>query len=217
MTTLARLLDQLLLAYALGIYGLLVWSVQKSIAWLAVVAALVASPLLLLALRLTLERASDLPLIDLVRGSWSFQLGDTFVLTTAFAVCALAYRFIPHEDRFVSWQWIVGCFVVGLIFGMAFHFVEIGNYTRDGAELALNSPTKRAHDFVAYPVLLGAMIAVGWPVLKQWNGYSKVLLACLVVHALLMGVDAYRGVLGILRPRFLHPLVDALTLQVLKM
>ena len=216
MTALARLLDPLLVVYALLAYGLLVWGVHRSYPVVAVGAALIASPLLLLALRRTLERDADLPLVDLVHGSWSFQLGDTFVLTTAFAICAVAYRSLPAEQQFTSWKWILGCFAVGLLLGMGFHWMEIGNYTSKGLELALNSPTKHAHDFVAYSVLSGGAIAVGWPVLKQWNGYSWAFLACLVVHVVLMAADTYRAINGTMIHSRLHPLVDALTLHVIK-
>ncbi len=217
MEAFVRLFDLLLVLYALLVYSLLVWSVLNHRPILTGVAVWIASPLLLLVLRLTLERASDLPLIDLAHGSWSFQLGDTFILMPALVVCALAYRHLPQSGLFTSWKWILGCFAVGLLLGMAFHWMEVGNYTRAGVELALNSPTKRAHDFVAYPVLAGALIAVGVPVVKQWNGYSWTFLVLVVIHFILMGADTFRAVKGILIHSRLHPLVDAVTMHVIKL
>lgn len=210
MAVFTRLFDLLLVLYALLTYGVLVWSVLNSKPILAGGAVWVASPLLLLVLRLTLERDSNLPLVDLAHGSWSFQIGDTFILMPALVICALAYRHLPPGGLFTSWKWILGCFAAGLLLGIAFHWMEVGNYTAKGLELALNAPTKRAHDFVAYPVLAGALIAVGVPVVKQWNGYSWWFLGLVAVHGILMATDTYRAVKGTLLHERLHPLVDAM-------
>jgi hypothetical protein len=205
-----RVFQHGLALYALVVYGLLVWSVHGGMPALAVVWALFASPLLLLALRWTMEEGR-LGYVDLRRGSWSFQLGDTFVLTSAFAVAALAWLSIPKAGFFLSWQWVLGSLAIGLVAGILFHAMDTVNYTNDGVERALNSPTKLAHDFVAYPVLLGGLVCVGVPVLCHWGELSWqpwVLVALLVIQLVLMGADAYRGIKGIMRPLFLHPFWD---------
>jgi hypothetical protein len=213
-----RLFQEGLVLYGGLIYLLLVWSVQGGRPMLAVLWALTASPLLLLVLRLTWEEGQP-GLIDLKNGSWSFQLGDTFVLTTAFAVATIAWMSIPHEAFFLSGRWMMISLLIGIAAGMAFHAFDTVNYTRDGVELALNSPTKLAHDFVAYPVLLGGLVCVGVPVLKHWSGQSWtpwVFTGLLFLHLVLMGLDAYRGIKGILRPINLHPLWDAVKFALIR-
>lgn len=215
MPVLARLLDPLLMVYALLIYSLLIWGVHRGRYVVTVAAAWLASPLLLASLRLTLERDSNLPLVDLIHGSWSAQLGDPILLTAAFVFCARAFRSTPPGQQFTSWKWIIGCFVVGLLLGMGFHWMEVGNYARAGLELALNSTTKHAHDFAAYPILAGALLAVGVPVVRRWNSDAWWFLACVAFHIALMAADTYRAINGSLHVSRLHPLVDAVTLHVI--
>lgn len=206
-----RVMQQALVLYAVLVYGLLVWSVQGGEPTPAGMCALAASPLLLLTLRVVREKGQPGKLVDLKKGSWSFQLGDTFVLTTALILCALAWQVIPRSPLFMSWQWVLGSLLLGFIAGWAFHKWDGGNYKRDGVERALNSSTKLAHDHVAYPVLLGALVCVGWPALFHWNDYSWAIVICLGIHIILMIADAIRGAKRIILPRNLHPEVDAAT------
>lgn len=210
-----RALLALLLLYGLLLYTLLTWSVRSGKPVLTGVCALAASPLLLLVLRLTLEKGQP-GLVDLRNGSWSFQLGDPFVLMPALVVATLAWQSIPREGFFASTEWALLSLAIGMAGGIAFHMFDTANYVAANWEQALNSPTKLAHDFVAYPVLLGSLVYAGVPMcvyrgeLASWM-LPTFLILVVVVHGTLMGADAYRGMKGIMRPQDLHPPAGSVT------
>lgn len=54
---------------------------------------------------------------------------------------------------------------LGVVAGFAFHHWDGQNYVSAGALTQLNSRSKWAHDFVAYPVLLGGVAALLMPLI----------------------------------------------------
>ncbi len=186
--------------YAIAIFGLLVWSVQAGRTYAAPVMVLLASPVLIAGLAIFVEKRPIAGLVDFRHGSWSFLVGDMFVLTTAVVICALAWRDIPR-GFYVSWQWILLSAALGTAAGIAFHWWDGKNYVSDGFGLSLNSPTKLAHDFVAYPVLFGGLVCVGVPLLSNWSWHTWAVLGCVVIWVVLVLADILRG----LSPLNLHP------------
>jgi len=188
-----QLFQAALVIYALLMYLGLVSSVCIGTWWLAVLLVLTTSPQLLAFLAFTLEGRLLSELFDVRHQAWSFMFGDTFVLTTAFAVCAVGWAHVPADSMFRSGGWMLIALVIGSIAGFAFHAWDTGNYVKEGAGAVISSPTKLAHDFVAYPVLFGSLVCVGIPVLVHWSNASWWLILCLVAQIGLMVLDTLRA------------------------
>jgi hypothetical protein len=167
--------------WALLMYIFLVQGVRSGRPVVSVSAVLLASPLLLAFLAVAVEGRQLGELVSLKDGAWSFLIGDTFVLTSAVAFAAVGWRTIPQEGWYVSWWWTALSAIIGLVAGWRFHVWDGTNYIKDGAANRLLSPTKIAHDFVAYPVLFGALICIGIPLLMHWSDHTWLVLACIVV------------------------------------
>lgn len=178
-----------------------------------VIAALLSSPVLLFALRVTAEEGLPAGLFDPKTQSWSFLFGDTFLFALfVLPVVVVGHRRIDAHNWYHSGWWIVGCLIIGFVAGYAFHTIDGGNYAKAGAELALNSPTKLAHDFVAYPVLLGGLLCLGIPVLLyefKWLGVLGIV--GLLGFGLMVAHDAVSG----LDPHKLHPRWDTKNFRVI--
>jgi len=198
-------------------YGGLIVAVQRGNFWMPPLVVLLASPILLASLALTLE-GRGFSIFDLGRQSWAFAIGDSLALTTAFALAALAWRKMPADHWSRSPSWIVASLAIGLLAGAGFHALDTKGYRVVGAGQALLSPTKLAHDFVTYPVLFGGLVCVGVPLLAVWGWWSwyvMSILICVLVWATLVAADVTRGNLwtapGVYRldPKWLHPAWDA--------
>jgi hypothetical protein len=190
-----------LMGWACAMYALLVISVLNESWQGGVFAVLFASPILLAVLAVTVEYRSLMNVFNVDKQSWSFMFGDTFALTAAVAFAALARRYYVVPEIFSSLGWAIICLASGLAAGFAFHHMDSNNYISAGAAAALDSPTKLAHDFVAYPVLFGGLLCVGIPLLVVRSNYTWLVLACVGVWVLFGVCDARRG----LNPLDMHP------------
>lgn len=168
---------QLFLYAGLFVWLVLLWYLVVSYRenWVIMVAtALLASPLLLLALRLWLEEGRPAGLFSPSSQSWAFLFGDILWLPLAFGASAYGYQFVPADSWFkTSVWWLAICVAIGIAAGLVFHMLDSGAYSNAGYELALVSPTKLAHDFVSYPLLFGGLLFLGVPVLAHqfmWAG-----------------------------------------------
>lgn len=192
------------------LWALVVWQRTNPLA--LVLVALAASPLLLLALRVTLECGKPPGLFDPSRASWAFLFGDVLWLPLAMAACAYGQRNLPEQGWFRDWWWLPLCILLGIGAGLAFHFLmDQPAYVQAGWGQALYSPTKVAHDFVSYPLLLGALAWLGVPVLVhdfRWTG------AIALVGVLLWGAMDARDATRPPRPQELHPQWDATEFRV---
>lgn len=183
------------------LWALLVWQRTNPLALVFV--ALSASPLLLLALRVTLEDGQPTGLFNPSRASWAFLFGDVVWLPLAMAACAYGQRNLPDSGwHHTSW-WLPLCVLLGLGAGLAFHFLmDQPAYVQAGWGQALYSPTKVAHDFVSYPLLFGGLAWLGVPVLVhdfKWAG------AVGLVGVLLWGAMGARDATHPPKPENLHP------------
>lgn len=184
--------------------------------FVAVILALLASPVLLPLLRWTFEPrfSSVLAMFDPRTQSWTFVFGDTLFLPFAFAFASLAYQSVPADSIFKSWLYLGLCIGLGIGAGVAFHYgMQVPAYTDAGLAEALNSPTLRAHDFVAYPFLFGGLLYIGIPGLVhhwQWTGTIA------LVGVLLWGVAAVGDAIDPPQPKSLHPKWDQLRFCVIE-
>lgn len=198
-----------LVAWLTGLWVILAVNVNRPV--VLVVTAWLASPLLLLFLRLTMEKPFG-GLFALRTQSWAFLFGDTLWLPLAFGLAAVGYRLVPEGSFFRSWVWLAACIAMGLVAGTVFHALDTSAYSNAGAELALLSPTKLAHDFVAYPFLFGGLLYVGLPVtVHNFRGYGLPVLLLIGMWGLMGFFDAQRG----LNPLDLHPRWDAVRFRVI--
>lgn len=179
--------------WAILLFGVIVASVRAGNPVYPTIAVFMASPMLLAGLAVFLEDRNLGALANLKNGSWSFLIGDTLVLTSATVFAALAWRSIPHEGWIVSRWWTVGSALIGLLAGAAFHYWDGKGYIAAGASNRLLSPTKIAHDFVACPVLFGALVCIGIPLLLNWSWHTWAVLVCVGVWLALVACDGLRG------------------------
>lgn len=128
--------------------------------------------------------------------SWAFMFGDLFSLPVAMFCIAVA----RDKAELGSWAdapwWYLVAALCGLAAGVAFHAMDIQEYRSQGAELALESPTKIWHDFVVYPVLFGVLLWAGVPLLWSWPWSTWTMLAIAAIASwLVFGVvsDGNRG------------------------
>lgn len=189
----------------------------------AAMTTLSASALLLPTLAVLLEGRSLGSVLNPRTQSWAFLFGDFIFLPLAAALLALAWGYIVMPDlRDTRWiAWIAGSTLLGLAAGAAFHWMDAKTYRAHGAGLALDSPTKLAHDFVSYPVLFGGLFCVGVPLLMKIaaacirvtfaDGSFGVQPAMALQVGLALGAVALWGLMGWfdvkngLDPKNLHP------------
>lgn len=173
--------------------------------FVAAAVALLASPLLLLILRRWFEGGHPTGLLHPRTQSWAFLFG-VIAIAVAFGIAAYGHQSVPADSRFhTTWYWLV-CVLIGMVAGATFHYgMELKAYAEARHGAALASPTKLAHDFVSYPLLLGGLLYVWIPVLVyqfRWTGAS--VLACVVVWAAMIIRDALHPP----EPANLHPKWD---------
>lgn len=132
----------------------------------AAMIALCASPLLAIILRMTLEKGTPKGQLDPRTQSWMFLFGDTIFLPFAFGAAMLGWHKLNMSDQWhTGWLWMSASAGIGIVAGVIFHHLDVAPYTKQGMGRALNSPTKIAHDFVAYPVLFAGLVYLGVPVI----------------------------------------------------
>lgn len=173
-----------------------------------------ASPMLLAVLRVGPELAySDLgKLFDVRTQAWSFLFGDTMLLPLAMGLGSVAYRFVPAESFFQHQWYMQICLAIGLCAGFGFHLMDMQAYASADWTLALNAPTKWAHDFVAYPFLVFGLLYVGLPGLWyhfRWTG------ALALVGVLLWGACVVIDMNRPLHASDFHPKWDTKTFSVI--
>lgn len=171
--------EQVFLGVFLALYGTmtlaaLIYAGRSGQPFAAAFMIWTASPILILMLRFTLELEWDIGREASTylpsNQSWAFLFGDTIALPFTAFVLALAWRRLDVSSSrwFMSWWWLPLCVVVGLAFGYWFHFIQDGPaYINASVPEALNSPTKWAHDFVSYPVIMAGLLYLGVPVLTH--------------------------------------------------
>lgn len=187
--------------------GLVTWRDQPMI---MVLTALLASPLLLLFLRMFLEDGRPKGLFNPSTQSWAFLFGDIVWLPLAFGAAAYGQRFVPSDSWFRTPWWLVACVIVGGIAGGAFHKLDQGAYIGAGYGQALMSPTKLAHDFVSYPLLFGGLLFLALPVVVHhflWSG------AAALAGVLLWGAMGARDMGNAPRPQDMHPKWDTVNFR----
>jgi hypothetical protein len=196
---------QMMLYVGLGLYLAALWAVlihQRDHPFVVVQVAWLASPLLLLVLRVTLEDGLPEGLFSWKTQSWAFLFGDILWLPMAFGFAAYGQRFVPDDSVFRSFWWLTVCVVVGVGAGLLFHSMDTGAYIDAGSEWALKSPSKWAHDFVAYPLLFGGLFYLGLPVAVhhfKWTG------AVILLGVLLWIAMGGKDTVSKPRPANLHP------------
>lgn len=172
----------------------------------AVTAAWLASPLIMLTLRSLVELNSPTGLFNSRTQSWMFLYGDIIFLPFAFACAALGWRKLDTNGGwYTSMWWLILAATIGIVAGVIFHHLDVIPYTQQGMELALNSPTKWAHDFVAYPVLFAGLVYFGAPMVfgPLFRPYGILILIGVVLWGT-MGIHDAKG----LQAKNLHPKWD---------
>lgn len=187
--------------YAGALYTVMVESILRGWWARSLVAVLLASPALLTTLALTLERRPVDEALNLSTLPWSLAIGDTFCLTAVAAIAALCWRGLEIYNR-PGLGWRIVALLSGVVAGSTFHYIDGKNYIRVGAGAMVDAPTTLAHDFITIPVLFGAFLCIGLPVMRHKSWHRWVILTLLGVWVALCVVDAHRG----LDPWLLHVL-----------
>ena len=159
----------LMAVYAVFVFYFLVRSViNNHLVW-AVVFALLASPIPMALTRYFVENGSVREMFDVQLQSWTFLFGDVFALPFAAAMATLGWQSLDKVGGhwYTSHLWLGAAAVIGILAGVGFHLLDSAAYRAAGAEVSLNTPTKLFHDFGAYPVLFGAIVCVGLPLLVR--------------------------------------------------
>ncbi|MEO5949996.1 MAG: hypothetical protein ABIQ04_00960 [Candidatus Saccharimonadales bacterium] len=154
----------ILMMYGVFMFLALVHSARRGDIAPSVLIIWLASPVLLAAVRLSLEREFDAKLISPKTQAWSFLFGDTISLPIVAGALALGWRSMPIASRWYSPIWTIVSAALGICAGLAFHLMAVGETRAANAALSINAPTKLAHDFVAYPVIFGGLACIGVPV-----------------------------------------------------
>ena len=198
-----RSLQVALAVWAVAVYATLIMAARDGYYLSVVFCAWAASPLTLNALRVLFEEDKPTGLFDLRTQSWAFLLGDTILLPAALVIASAGWGVVNVSQHFWQFWWFAVALFVGFGAGVLFHLLDGITYTRAGARAALDSPTKLAHDFVAYPVLFGAMLALGLPLLlADMLPYGVMFVICLMLWLACCVRDARAR----LDPLKLHPM-----------
>lgn len=131
-------------------------------------------------------------MFDLRKGSWAYLIGDTIVLP----IGAVVLVFGRHDRASVEGGLLLGlllCLIAGIAAGSLFHAWDTKVYKEQGAEDALKCPTKIAHDFCAYPVLLGGLLYGAIPLIQDWSWHSYVFVGCVIAWLALAACDGKRN------------------------
>jgi len=202
--------------YAVIVFLGLVRSVMAGNWFLAVVLALLASPVPMALTRAFVEGGSVRDMFDPNLQSWTFIFGDIIALPLAVAMAALGWQELSQAGTqwYTNLIWLLASAAIGALSGLGFHLLDSGAYRAAGAANALESPTKLVHDFVAYPILFGAIVCVGVPLLgctvnsfRPWlhfdlKPYAGLMLIGLLGWVVLGAMDAR---VHIPKPADMHP------------
>ncbi|MBC7746859.1 hypothetical protein H7Y40_02675 [Pedobacter sp.] len=176
-----------------------------------VAAAWLASPLIMATVRMFLEAAQPKDMFSWRTQSWMFLFGDIIFLPFAFAAAAFGWQKLDTTGGqwYTNVWWLLTAAAIGIISGVIFHQLDVVNYAKDGMELALNSPSKWAHDFVAYPVLFAGLVYLGIPIVfsSLFRPYGILTLVGIALWGL-MGVRDAGLILSPLKASDLHPKWD---------
>lgn len=209
----AAYMTALMYALSVCLYGVFVGFADDRL--VVGVVALVASPGVMVFARYALEGGRPYGIFNPKTQSWAFMFGDPLCLMPALVALSIGAGHVRPDGRaasmFSSGGWQSACLIVGMAAGLVFHLADSAAYDRRGVYTAVKSPSKMAHDFVAYPVLVGGLLYLGVPlVIEQiWGGggllpYVPLGLTGVGVWLVLCTCDAKRG----LDPRDMHPLWD---------
>jgi hypothetical protein len=138
--------------------------------------------------------------------SWAFLFGDSIALTVAMTMIWFARSEVVPGGFWAGGSWFLISAGIGLLAGICFRLADRGRYLDFGAERLLVSPTKVWHDFVTYPVIVGAMVWAGLPLLfpEYWVWQT----GAAVVAILAWAVLGVRDIRCNLDPFYLHPAWD---------
>lgn len=144
--------------------------------------------------RWSLEHTSVNGMFDLKTQSWTFVVGDGMALPIALLMIGFARSEVVIVGFWAQWQWFIMAAVIGLVGGILFRLMDRPRYLKASAGLTLASPTKVWHDFVTYPVLLGAVMWAGVPLLmpEYWVWPTVVAIVALIGWGGLGARDAVR-------------------------
>jgi len=201
------------LAWAVLIFTLLVWSVRTGHRKLAVVACWLASPVPIAIVAKAMEQRYLLDILAHFQyASWALLLGDTIFLPFSAWMMARAWATLPLGGWKTSWWWLVVSAGAGAAFAGIVRHIEAVRYAWFYAFGSLSAPSMLVHDFCAFPVLFGAMFCLGVPLfvrtIKPRKPFVQLYVAPHAVWAVL-GVAAlvavWLGHDGNLSPQFLSP------------
>jgi len=182
--------------------------------WVAPLVGLAASPGIMALLRYTLERGTPPGMFNPKTQSWAFLFGDLLFLPFALAMLALGAAHVQLEaSGWVSYEsggWQRLCFWIGLAAGFVFNRFDAANYSNEGSLGAIFSPTKLAHDFIAYPVLVGSLLFLAGPLVREIGSDASGIayLGLALAGALGWVGMAVRDMVHPPRPYDLHPAWD---------
>ncbi|HSW81145.1 MAG TPA: hypothetical protein VLG40_01995 [Candidatus Saccharimonas sp.] len=134
---------------------LLCYNIRRGNPWWAAAMVWLASPVPILVVGVGMEHRNALDMLNPAKQALSALFGDLLVLPVV--VWLLAYAVKRSSDTAFTqgygWLWI-GCHVVGQISGLLFHAYDSPHYTW----LAINSPGKDMHDYLAWVAILAGLL-----------------------------------------------------------
>lgn len=212
---------QLTLIVALVFYGLALYELVLHVVtdnwWIIPLVGWLCSPLLLFVLRHTMERGVPGGIFNPKTQSWAFLFGDWIFLPVSLAALAWGAHEWYHEAGFGfvtydsdGWQRI--CMALGMVAGFLFNVMDRKVYAKAGAHDAIFSPSKIAHDFVAYPVFVASLLYLAVPLLGVLNE-ARPAFAAGLVGLVLWGVMGVCDVKRQLHPFNLHPAWDGVKFE----
>ncbi len=194
-----RLYMMVALRAAFGFAGLCVamrWGLSDPVAGsvMGVLVIWYSAPYVMWKYRKKYEGTQAPKMFDLRKGSWAYLIGDTIVLPIGWVALVFGW----NDQGSVEWglsSSLLLCLLAGIAAGSLFHASDTKGYKEQKAEDALKCPTKIAHDFCAYPVLLGGLLYGFIPFFQNWSWYSSVFIGSVFVWLILAGCDMKRGLL----------------------
>lgn len=173
--------------------------------WMAVLCVLVASPISMAVTRQAFEpHQSIVRMFEPSFQSWLFIFGDILGLTLMFYALAWAWSGIVRDPSawYSQWWWYAISAAIGLAAGHGFHTLDGAGYAKQNASGALLSPTKLVHDYLTFPVIVGAATFLVVPLLIRWIGSLAV--NATAMATVLLGFIIWLG-FGVLDATVHHP------------
>ncbi len=148
-----------MIAWSSLLFMLMVFAGTSRLGWLAAVLVLVTSPISMAVVN-RLERGTLRHLFNLRIASWTFVLGDIVGLPWVAYHAAEAQ---PHTPGgfFASIGWLVIALAIGIAGGFGYDKMA----SEDTTDLQKGSRSRHLHHYSLYPVLLGSMVYLLWPVI----------------------------------------------------